>query len=37
MASVLAVVTGFGSAVLVLLLLIEAVGPRDAVVFLSVA
>lgn len=36
-ASVLAGVTGFGSAVLVLPFLIEAVGPRDAVVVLSVA
>lgn len=35
-ASVLAGVTGFGSAVLVLPLLVEAVGPRDAVVVLSV-
>ncbi len=36
-ASVLAGVTGFGSAVLVLPFLIEAVGVRDAVVVLSVA
>lgn len=36
-ASVLAGVTGFGSAVLVLPLLIEAVGSRDAVVVLSIA
>lgn len=36
-ASVLAGVTGFGSAVLVLPLLIEAVGSRDAVIVLSVA
>lgn len=36
-ASVLAGVTGFGSAVLVLTFLIEAVGPRDAVIVLSVA
>jgi uncharacterized membrane protein YfcA len=36
-ASVLAGVAGFGSAVLVLPFLIEAVGPRDAVVVLSVA
>lgn len=36
-ASVLAGITGFGSAVLVLPFLIEAVGARDAVVVLSVA
>lgn len=37
LASVLAAVTGFGSAVLLLPFLIDAVGPRDAVVVLTVA
>lgn len=36
-ASVMAGVTGFGSAVLLLPFLVEAVGPRDAVVVLTVA